>query len=165
MEPADARKPDDLSDLRRLDRPSLRRIAVEPEVCPVLVVIRDVLAKQSQQCRSFSTTTWSSNSRRSVPMNRSTNGFCHGDLGDEKRCSTPKSIDLGIDLLASAGEPPPIRGMLMCIRGECDVFNGEKSAVARTEAGIAIVRRHPDACGVARGFLYVERRQREARRR
>ena len=59
-----------------------------------------------------------------------------------------RSIDLGIDLLANASEPPPILGMLMCLRGECDVFNGEaNSAVVRTEAGIAIVRRHPDACG------------------
>ena len=55
---------------------------------------------------------------------------------------------MGIELLANASEPPPILGMLMCLRGECDVFNGDaKSAVARTEAGLAIVRRHPEARG------------------
>ncbi|MEI9951666.1 MAG: NB-ARC domain-containing protein [Pseudomonadota bacterium] len=58
-----------------------------------------------------------------------------------------KSIDVGIALFANASEPPPIHGMLMCLRGECDVYNGDaKSALARTEAGLAIVRRHPDAC-------------------
>lgn len=58
-----------------------------------------------------------------------------------------RSIDMGIDLLANASDPPAILGMLMCLRGECDVYNGDaKSAVARTEAGIAIVRRHPEAC-------------------
>ncbi|HTQ02533.1 MAG TPA: NB-ARC domain-containing protein [Polyangiaceae bacterium] len=58
-----------------------------------------------------------------------------------------KSIDVGIALLADASEPPPILGMLLCVRAECDVFNGDaKSALARAEAGLAIVRRHPEAC-------------------
>ena len=48
MEPADAKR-DDLSDLRRLDGPSLRRIAAEPKVRPVRVVVRDILAKQPEQ--------------------------------------------------------------------------------------------------------------------
>ena len=81
---------------------------------------------------------------------RATGRFAHGFLiaqDTEDWVAAATSIDLGIDLLANASEPPPILGMLMCLRGECDVFNGEKSAVARTEAGIAIVRRHPDACG------------------
>ncbi|MDP9148516.1 MAG: hypothetical protein M3O36_01030 [Myxococcota bacterium] len=81
---------------------------------------------------------------------RATGRFAHGFLiaqDTEDWVAAAKSIDLGIDLLANASEPPPILGMLMCLRGECDVFNGEKSAVARTEAGIAIVRRHPEACG------------------
>lgn len=60
--------------------------------------------------------------------------------------SAASSIDIGIALLANASEPPPILGMLMCLRGECDIFNGDvKSGVARTEAGIEIVRRYPDA--------------------
>jgi hypothetical protein len=42
-----------------------------------------------------------------------------------------RSIDVGIALLADASQPPPILGMLMCLRGECDAFNGDaKSAVA-----------------------------------
>jgi predicted ATPase len=77
--------------------------------------------------------------------------FAHGFLiaqDSEDWVAAAGSIDVGIELLANASEPPPILGMLMCLRGECDVYNGDaKSAVARTEAGIAIVRRHPDACG------------------
>jgi len=57
-----------------------------------------------------------------------------------------RSIDLGIELLANASEPPPVLGMLMCLRGECDVYGGDpQSALARAEAGLAIVRRHPAA--------------------
>jgi predicted ATPase len=58
--------------------------------------------------------------------------------------ATARSSDVGIDLLANASEPPPILGMLMCIRAECDVHSGDaKSGVARAEAGLAIVRLQP----------------------
>jgi len=58
------------------------------------------------------------------------------------------SLDIGIDLLAKASEPPVILGMLLCLRGECDVFNGDASSgVRRTEAGVEIVRRHPETRG------------------
>jgi hypothetical protein len=51
---------------------------------------------------------------------------------DEDWLAAARSIDVGIELLANASKPPPILGMLMCIRGECDVYNGDaKSAVAR----------------------------------
>jgi predicted ATPase len=57
-----------------------------------------------------------------------------------------KSIDLGIDLLASASEAPPILGMLMSLRGECDIYSGDAaSGLARAEAGLEVVRRHSDA--------------------
>jgi predicted ATPase len=76
--------------------------------------------------------------------------FAHGFLvaqDSEDWVAAARSIDLGIELLANEKKPPPILGMLMCLRGECDVFNGDaKSAVARTEQGIAIVRLHPEAC-------------------
>jgi predicted ATPase len=82
---------------------------------------------------------------------RATARFGHGFLiaqDTEDWVAAARSIDVGIGLLANASEPPPILGMLMCLRGECDVYNGDaKSAVARTEAGIAIVRRHADARG------------------
>ena len=75
--------------------------------------------------------------------------FAHGFLiaqDSEDWCAAARSIDVGIGLLSNATEPPPILGMLMCLRGECDVFNGDaKSAVARTEAGMAIIRRYPEA--------------------
>ena len=77
--------------------------------------------------------------------------FAHGFLiaqDTEDWSTAARSIDAGIELLSGVSAPPPILGMLLCLRGECDVFNGDaKSALARTEAGIAIVRRHPEACG------------------
>jgi predicted ATPase len=75
--------------------------------------------------------------------------FAHGFLiaqDAEDWGAAARSIDLGIELLANASEPPPVLGMLMCLRGECDLYSGDaKSALARAEAGIAIVRRHPEA--------------------
>jgi predicted ATPase len=84
------------------------------------------------------------------PELRATARFAHGFLvaqDTEDWLAAARSIDVGIELVANASEPPPILGMLMCLRGECDVFNGDaKSALAHTEAGIAIVRLYPDAC-------------------
>ena len=85
------------------------------------------------------------------PELRATAHFAHGFLvaqDTEDWLCAARSIDMGIELLANASEPPPILGMLLCLRGECDVFNGDtKSAVARTEAGLAIVRLRPDTTG------------------
>lgn len=83
------------------------------------------------------------------PELRATARFAHGFLiaqDAEDWGGAASSIDLGIALLANASEPPPILGMLMCLRGECDLFNGDvRSALARAEAGLAIVRRSPGA--------------------
>jgi predicted ATPase len=85
------------------------------------------------------------------PELRATARFAHGFLvlQDTEDCvAAARSIASGIDLLANASEPPPILGMLMCLHSECDVFNGDaKSALARAEAGVAIVRLQPDARG------------------
>jgi tetratricopeptide (TPR) repeat protein len=74
--------------------------------------------------------------------------FAHGFLivqDAEDWDGAARSIDVGIDLLVNAGESPPILGMLMSLRAECDVFLGDvKSARARAEAGLAIVRRYPE---------------------
>ncbi len=91
------------------------------------------------------------------PELRATARFAHGfliaqDAEDWGRAA--RSIDLGIALLANASEPPPVLGMLMCLRGECDIFNGDvKSASARAEAGLAIVRRHPAALDAWHGMF------------
>jgi predicted ATPase len=83
------------------------------------------------------------------PELRATAHFAHGfliaqDADDWEGAS--RSIDLGIALLADASEAPPILGMLISLRSECDLFAGDvKSACARAEAGLAIVRRHPEA--------------------
>jgi len=64
----------------------------------------------------------------------------------EDWAAAARSIDLGIELLANASEPPPVLGMLLCLRGECDLYGGDaKSALARAEAGVAIVRCHAGA--------------------
>ncbi len=63
-------------------------------------------------------------------------------------------LDLGIDTISGAtsdaDQPPLILGMLLCLRGECDVFNGDPtSALARTEAGHDIAARYPGSWGEA----------------
>lgn len=88
---------------------------------------------------------------------RATARFAHGFLvaqDAEDWGAAAASIDVGIELLANASEPPPILGMLMCLRGECDVYDGDaKSGLARAEAGLAIVRRHPEARDVWPGMF------------
>ena len=61
-------------------------------------------------------------------------------------------IDAGIEAITSSrpDEPPLILGMLLCLRGECDIFNGDpQSAVARAEAGYEIASRYPGSWGSA----------------
>jgi predicted ATPase len=83
------------------------------------------------------------------PELRATARFAHGFLiaqDAEDWGAAARTIDLGIALLSDASAPPPILGMLMCLRGECDIFGGDApSGLARAEAGLAIVRRHPEA--------------------
>jgi hypothetical protein len=62
-----------------------------------------------------------------------------------------KLVDVGLGALAGAGEPSLILGMLHCLRGECDVFNGDPaSAVVRTQTGLEISSLYPGTWG--RGF-------------
>jgi hypothetical protein len=62
-----------------------------------------------------------------------------------------KLVDVGLDALAEVAEPPLILGMLHCVRGECDVFNGDPtSAVVRTQTGLEISSLYPGTWG--RGF-------------
>ena len=61
-------------------------------------------------------------------------------------------LDLGIDTISGAvsdtDEPPLILAMLLCLRGECDVFNdAPESALALTEAGYDIAARYPGSWG------------------
>lgn len=59
-------------------------------------------------------------------------------------------IDDGIKAISISdiGDPPLILGMLLCLRGECDVFNGDpESAVVRAEDGYQISLRYPGAWG------------------
>jgi predicted ATPase/tetratricopeptide (TPR) repeat protein len=61
-------------------------------------------------------------------------------------------IDAGIDVINASHpeEPPLILGMLMCLRGECDIFNGDpRSAVVRAEAGYDIASLYPGSWGYA----------------
>ena len=82
---------------------------------------------------------------------RATALFCEAFLvahdTDDWRAAA-KLIDEGIDALVDVTDPPLILGMLHCLRGECDVFNGDpQSAVVRTQAGLAISSRYPDQWG------------------
>ena len=84
---------------------------------------------------------------------RATALFCEGFLiahDTDDWLAASKPIDAGIELLSSHTEPPPILGMLHCLRGECDVFNGDaKTAVARTQTGLEIFRPYPGTWGLA----------------
>ncbi len=83
------------------------------------------------------------------PELRATAHFAHGFLiaqDADDWGAAARSIDLGIELLASASEPPPVLAMLIALRGECDLYGGDaESYSARAEAALEIVRRHPDA--------------------
>jgi predicted ATPase len=80
--------------------------------------------------------------------------FCEGFLvahdTDDWRAAA-KLVDTGIEALAGASEPPLILGMLHCLRGECDVFNGDpESGSVRTQIGLAISSSYPGTWG--RGY-------------
>jgi predicted ATPase len=85
------------------------------------------------------------------PELRATGLFCEGFLvahDTDDWHAAAKLIDEGIDALAEVDEPPLILGMLHCLRGECDVFNGDpESAVVRTQAGVAISSQYPGMWG------------------
>jgi predicted ATPase len=77
--------------------------------------------------------------------------FCQGFLvahdTDDWRAAAVL-LDEGIEAIGDVDEAPLILGMLHCLRGECDVFNGDPhSAVVRTQAGIAISSQYPGSWG------------------
>jgi len=99
---------------------------------------------------------WLERARRAAksapPELRAAGLFCEGFLvahDTDDWSAAAKLIDLGIDALVSASEsPPPILGMLHCLRGECDVFNGDvRSAVVRTQTGLAMMTRYAGTWG------------------
>jgi predicted ATPase len=80
--------------------------------------------------------------------------FCEGFLvahDTDDWHAAARLIDVGLDALVGVSEPPLILGMLHCLRGECDVFNGDPaSAVVRTQTGLEISSLYPGTWG--RGF-------------
>jgi predicted ATPase len=84
---------------------------------------------------------------------RATSLFCEGFLvvhDTDDWHAGAEILDLGIDTVGDVADPPLVLGMLHCLRGECDVMNGEpRSGVVRTEAGLAISSRFPDSWGHA----------------
>ena len=86
---------------------------------------------------------------------RATGLFCEAllgghDTGDWQATAT--TLDVGIDTISSAftetDQPPLILGMMLCLRGECDVLNGHpESALALTEAGHDIAVQYPGSWG------------------
>jgi predicted ATPase len=103
--------------------------------------------------------TWLQRARGAAPAApaelRATSLFCEAFLvghDTDDWHAAARLIDAGIDAISSsdAGPPPLILGMLLCLRGECDVFNGDPhAAVARTEAGHAVASRYPGSWGLA----------------
>lgn len=88
---------------------------------------------------------------------RATGLFCEAFLvahdTDDWRAAA-RILDLGIDTISgavsAADEPPLVLGMLLCLRGECDVFNDDPtSALALTEAGHDIAARYAGSWGEA----------------
>ena len=80
--------------------------------------------------------------------------FCEGFLvahDTDDWHAAARLIDVGLDALVGLSEPPLILGMLHCLRGECDVFNGDlTSAVVRSQTGLEISSLYPGTWG--RGF-------------
>ena len=83
---------------------------------------------------------------------RATSLFCEGFLvahDTDDWHAAVKLVEDGIDAVADASEPPLVLGMLHCLRGECDVFNGDaKSGVLRTETGLEIASLYPGTWGL-----------------
>jgi tetratricopeptide (TPR) repeat protein len=82
---------------------------------------------------------------------RATSLFCEGflvahDTNDWHAAA--RLIDVGLDALVGVSEPPLILGMLHCLRGACDVFNGNlTSAVVRSQTGLEISSLYPGTWG------------------
>jgi predicted ATPase len=52
-----------------------------------------------------------------------------------------RQVDIGIDLLERESAPSHVLAMLLCLRGECDVFNGDiEDALTRTRRGLSMAR-------------------------
>jgi predicted ATPase len=85
---------------------------------------------------------------------RATSLFCQAFLvahDSDDWNAAANLVDTGLDALASVREPPLILGMLHCLRGECDVFNGDpESGVLRTQTGLEISALYPGTWG--RGY-------------
>lgn len=84
---------------------------------------------------------------------RATSLFCEGFLvahDTDDWHAAAKLIDVGLDAIIGASKPPLILAMLHCLRGECDVFNGDlTSAVVRTQTGLEISSLYPGTWGRA----------------
>jgi predicted ATPase len=99
--------------------------------------------------------TWLERGRSAVPDApaelRATSLFCEAFLvahDTDDWHAAADLIDIGIDAITDAAEPPLILGMLHCLRGECDIFNGDtQSGVLRAENGLAISSRYPGSWG------------------
>ena len=94
---------------------------------------------------------------------RATSLFCEAflvahDTDDWYAAAT--LVDVGLDALVGVREPPLILAMLYCLRGECDVFNGDPEVRRRSHRDRA---RHRICLSghVGPRFLLVERGVRE----
>lgn len=146
--------------LRRVEdntRVALERLlAIDPVMALALAASLNVFWWTQGKLREG--ITWLERGRDAAPDApvelRATSLFCEAFLvahDTDDWHAAAELIDAGIDAItdtADTGESPLILGMLHCLRGECDVFNGDlQSAVDRTEVGHQISTRYPGSWG------------------
>src|ERR1700674_2885026 len=73
----------------RLHRAPFRAVHCQGQVRAPAMVVVEVHVRMRRRWRSFKTMTRSKQSRRTLPIRRSTNGFCQGLRGAVRTCSMP----------------------------------------------------------------------------
>ena len=130
-----------------------RLLKINPEAALGLAASLNIFWWTQGKLREGSS--WLARAREAAPDApaelRATSLFCEAflvghDTDDWEAAAT--LLDLGIHTISGTDEPPLILGMLLCLRGECDVFNNDPtSALALTEAGYDIAARYPSSWG------------------
>ena len=90
MESSDLRNHYDAPAFWLLHGPRFRSIFGQRQMSSGVLVVGKITSQSPAQRLSFHTIMWSKHSRRTEPINRSTNGFCHGDRGAAITSSIPR---------------------------------------------------------------------------
>jgi hypothetical protein len=90
MESSDLRNHYDAPAFWLLHGPRFRSIFGQRQMSSGVLVVGKITSQSPAQRLSFHTIMWSKHSRRTEPINRSTNGFRHGDRGAVITSSIPR---------------------------------------------------------------------------